>query len=153
MEYMNNLTVRLIFPLPDSSAQLFKFFKRQIVRVAQVFSQARAARFNFSGFNLYVASICTLGPPPPPRIEALNLDNKLGNNMDDIHVNISDGGSEGEDTEMEMEEEEEEPELDPEPEQQETLEKDVDTGNTLEMEDPLLEKHSKVLRLLELTLK
>ncbi|KAJ8440944.1 hypothetical protein Cgig2_020486 [Carnegiea gigantea] len=47
--------------------------------------------------------------------------------MDDIHVNISDGGSEGEDTEMEMEEEEEEPELDLEPEQQEVLQKKIKT--------------------------
>ncbi|KAJ8451659.1 hypothetical protein Cgig2_018293 [Carnegiea gigantea] len=47
--------------------------------------------------------------------------------MDDIHVNISDGGSEGEDTEMEMEEEEEEPELDPEPEEQEVLRKKIKT--------------------------
>ena len=43
------------FLLPDSSAQLFKFFKRLIVRVVQVFSQTRAAWFNFSGygFNLF----------------------------------------------------------------------------------------------------
>ncbi|KAJ8443400.1 hypothetical protein Cgig2_018833 [Carnegiea gigantea] len=49
------------------------------------------------------------------------------NNIDDIHVNISDGGSEGEDTEMEMEEEEEELELDPEPEEQEVLRKKIKT--------------------------
>jgi len=45
--------------------------------------------------------------------------------MDDIHVNISDGGSESEDTKMEIEEEE--PELDPEPEQQEVLRKKIKT--------------------------
>ena len=52
------------------------------------------------------------------------------NNMGDIHVNISDGGSESEDTEMEMEEEEEEPEPDPEPEQQEVLRKKIKTEHT-----------------------
>ena len=51
------------------------------------------------------------------------------NNMYDIHVNISDSGSESEYTEME-EIEEEEPELDPEPKQQEVLRKKIKKQRT-----------------------
>ena len=58
------------------------------------------------------------------------------NNMDDIHVNISDGGSESEDTEMEEIEEEEEPKLDPEPEQQEVVRKKIKKQGTVRAAEP-----------------